>query len=406
MSTRVFLRQQAGFLSFGFLSFGLGNLGQTFFIALYNDAMRAAFELSHSDFGAIYALVTLASATLFFFTGKYVDSWSLRRFALFVMFGLFGACTAMFMSHSFIILIFALFFLRYFGQGLSSHMAMTSISRAYTKHRGVAVSVSQLGMPVGESFMPLMAISLIALLGWRESWGVYALIILLFWTPLIVWLTGFEPPQRVEQEAGRPADRRAVLRDRRFFAIMPLYIAPAFLLTGMFFNHAALAASRDWSMELIAQGFGVYAIFKIMTSLVAGPLVDRFTARRLQPFTGIPLLLGFGVLALPEVFEGPSAVYLYLAFCGINLGMTAPVSGGLWPELFGTAHLGAIRSMTGPVIILSTSVAPLIFGVFIDGGFAFSIIARLAIIYVLMAMGLALIWGRHRAEFEGGREAT
>ena len=40
--------------------------------------------------------------------------------------------------------------------------------------------------------------------------------------------------------------------------------------------------------------------------------------------------------------------------------MIGPVSGGLWPELFGTGHLGAIRSLTSPIAIFATAAAPVL----------------------------------------------
>ena len=395
MSLLVFLRQQAGFLGFGFLCFGLSNFGQTFFIALYNEEIRTSFDLSKSEFGGIYGAVTLISALAFFYSGKLIDDWKLRTFALFSVMGLVVAAFAMAFSYHILGLVFALFMLRHFGQGLNAHIGMTSISRAYTQHRGTAVSISQLGLPFGESIMPLITIWLMLWLTWREAWLVFALFILLVALPLVMWLVRFEPERIETDDRQNRSSRGHVLRDPRFYAVMPLYVAPAFLLTGMFFSHTSLVAERGWSLQVLAQAFSIYAVCKIVSSLVSGRIVDMVTARRFQPFAALPLILGFAVLALPDVFTTETSLYFYLALCGVNLGMSAPISGGLWPEMYGTAHLGAIRSMTGPVVILSTSIAPVLFGFALENGFNFSNLAQIAIIYMIGAMILSF-WAGYK----------
>jgi MFS family permease len=391
MTVWRFLRQQSPFLGFGFLCFALSNFGQTFFIALYNEEIRASFDLSQSAFGGLYGAVTLLSALVFFYSGKLIDDWPLYAFVALTVAGLVVAAIAMAFSYHIWTLVFALFLLRHFGQGLSTHIGMTSVSRSYTNHRGVAVSVSQLGLPFGESIMPVIAIALMLWLGWRETWLIFAGFILLIALPLVVWLTRFEPQPIENVTSHVQAGRGAVLRDPRFYAVMPLYIAPAFLLTGMFFSHTALITERGWSLQVLAQAFSLYAGCKIVSSLISGHIVDAVTARRFQPFAAIPLMLAFAVLAMPNFFADDTSLYLYLALCGINLGMAAPISGGLWPEMYGTAHLGAIRSMTGPMIIISTSIAPVLFGVALEFGLSFSALAQIAIIYMLGAMAAA-VW--------------
>jgi len=43
-----------------------------------------------------------------------------------------------------------------------------------------------------------------------------------------------------------------------------------------------------------------------------------------------------------------------------------PVTGSLWPEIYGTARLGAIRAMNMSIMVLSTAISPVLFGYFID----------------------------------------
>ncbi len=388
----AFIGAHYRFLLFGFLMMGLSNFGQTFFIALYSAEIRGAFGLSNAGFGGLYSAATLASAFVMVYSGRFIDGWPLRRFVMFVLGGLLVGCAVMGLSGHVVGLFVAIFMLRHFGQGLSSHTAMTTAGRAFDKNRGQAVSLVQLGYAGFESFFPLMAVNAIALLGWQQSWLVYAVFLTLVAMPLQIGLAGYEPRHHaVDADAAAETglDRTSMLRDRRFYMVMPLYLAPPFFLTGLFFHQVQLADARGWEIEVLAAAFTLYAFAKVTVSLATGPLVDRFTALKLLPLSALPLLLAFWLLLLPDNLFGALTPFIYMGLIGINLGMAGPVSGGLWPELFGTAHLGAIRSLTSPIVIAATAAAPVLFGAAIDFGIGFGALAMSGMVFLIGSALLA-----------------
>lgn len=380
------------FLLFGFLMMGLSNFGQTFFIALYSNEIRTMFDLSNAGFGGLYSAATLASALAMVINGRFIDDWPLRRYTLFVLGGLTLGCVAMGLAAHVAVLFLALFMLRHFGQGLSSHTAMTSAGRAFDKNRGQAVSLVQLGYAGFESFFPIMAVTAIALIGWQQSWFLYAALLLVVAIPLQIVLVGYEPRRAIpaDEDGSEPgADRATMLRDKRFYMVLPLYLAPPFFLTGLFFHQVQMAAARGWAIETLAAAFTLYAFIKVASSLATGPLVDRFTALRLLPFSVVPLVAAFWLLTLPDNLFGAATPFIYMGLIGLNLGMVGPISGGLWPELFGTAHLGAIRSLTAPIVIAATAAAPVLFGLAVDMNISFSAIGLSGIIFLIGSALLA-----------------
>ncbi|MFN3389870.1 MAG: MFS transporter [Allosphingosinicella sp.] len=50
-----------------------------------------------------------------------------------------------------------------------SHTAMTASARYFEKDRGKALALANLGHAAGEALLPLAAVFLIALIGWRYS---------------------------------------------------------------------------------------------------------------------------------------------------------------------------------------------------------------------------------------------
>ena len=61
--TLRFFRDNARWLAAGFLLTFFSSFGQTFFIGLSGNDLRAAFGLSGGAFGALYMVATLASAS-------------------------------------------------------------------------------------------------------------------------------------------------------------------------------------------------------------------------------------------------------------------------------------------------------------------------------------------------------
>ncbi len=393
-----FLRRHAGFLFFGFSMMGLSNFGQTFFISLHSAEIKASFGLSNTSFGALYSSVTLLSGLALLYSGRLIDHWSLPRFTTLTLVGFAAGCLLMGLAENVIALAIALFLLRHFGQGLSSHTGMTAISRAFTAQRGRAVAFIQLGYATTEGVFPLLLIGVLMWVGWQQSWLLAGGFLLFIALPVQAYFSRFAPaPQADEADTGHGAivaGRREVLRDIRFYMLLPLYTASPFLLTGMFFHQVQLAQAYQWSLTALASAFAFYAVTKIITSLIFGALVDRYTSLRLFPFAFVPLALGFAVLLLPTFIPAAIAPFAYLIFMGVNLGMAAPLSGALWPELFGTKNLGAIRSMTTAIVIFSTAAAPVLFSALLDMGVGFGAISSACIGYLILCGGLAFLASR------------
>ena len=53
--------------------------GQTFFISLYANEIRFSFDLSHGQWGSIYAVGTLSSAFLMLILGGLVDKFDFKN---------------------------------------------------------------------------------------------------------------------------------------------------------------------------------------------------------------------------------------------------------------------------------------------------------------------------------------
>ena len=165
----------AATIAFGFVMTMSSGFGQTFFVSLFNPQLRETFALSHGDIGGLYFLGTLLSAATVIWLGKLIDQTSLRLYTGLVTIGLAVACLSMATVSSTTTLVLAFFLLRLFGQGLSGHTGITTASRVSAEYRGRSVSLSGLGYSAAEIILPFTTIILISMVGWRQTWTVYAL---------------------------------------------------------------------------------------------------------------------------------------------------------------------------------------------------------------------------------------
>ncbi len=397
-----FFRSNNRLVSFGALQTFFSSFGQTFFISLFVPYFIQDFDLTKSSFGTLYSLATLGSAFTLPYLGQWIDRIPLRNYTLFVSIGLIGATLLAALSWHFLILFLALYLLRLFGQGLTSHTAQTAMARYFVKFRGKALSITSLGYPIGEGILPLGFTALIGFIGWRLSFAASALITLLLLIPVSLWMlkttatdlnaasaSGEESvsPQTREKESRATWSRREVISDGRFYFMIPAVLLLPFIVTGLFLYQIPLAESKGWSTELMATAFTAFAVSRIAFSLFSGPLIDRLSASHWFPFYLLPFTAGLSVLYF---FTGSWAALCYMFLAGISMGLSINIKSALWAELYGTRNLGTIKSLFSSLMVFSTAVSPFLFGWLLDQQVPFMDIVLASIFLTLLGSLLAL----------------
>ncbi|MBT3238331.1 MAG: MFS transporter [Rhodospirillaceae bacterium] len=395
MDTLTFIRQNVRFLGFGLLLMLSSNLGQTFYISLFGAAIRDDFNLGNAEFGAIYSAATMCSALMLAWVGRRIDVLDLRLYVTLVLVGVAVATALLGASTNIYVLGLALFGLRLGAQGLMGHAAVTSMARYFEGRRGRAMSFAALGLPLGEATFPLLAVTALAAIGWRQTWVLSGILVALL-IPVFLWLLqghGERHSRHVEETSSEAEEsqwsRRDVLRDKRYYLVIPGVLMPPFVLTGLFFHQTVLAAAKGWTLEWLATAFVGYAVLHVVASLVCGFLVDRFGALKLLVFYQVPLLMGMLVLVLVDDAWAAAA---YLSLAGATTGASLPVVNAMWAETYGVTHLGAIKAMNVALMVFATAVSPIAAGMMLDAGISFETI----ITFTAMAVGVSvgLLWLR------------
>jgi len=381
---------------FGFIFTFFSSFGQSFFLGLFNSSIRDTLSITQGQFGSIYALATLLSSFLLIWVGKKIDDINIFKFVFFVTLILSFSCFFFSKISSVIFLFVAIFLMRFSGQGMMSHTATTTISRYFTKSRGKALSISWFGLSTAEFILPIFIVYLLTITTWQNIWISVSILILIF-LPMASFILiknlNFDSREEIKENDYKEKDifqwkRIEVLKDYRFYIICLNMLAMPWIATGIFVYQSFITESKDWGAFVIAQSFMVYSILSVITLLVAGFLIDKFTSRKLLIYMNIPLMISTLVLIF---FNTPMTSFIFLGLIGISNGLANVLGSSTWAEIYGVKYIGSIKALSTSLMVFSTAFGTALFGFLIDLGYSIEQIAFVSFIYILISITLLLL---------------
>ena len=399
MSIKRIIHTATPELSLGVFLVFSSSIGQTFFISLFSGEIRSEFNISHGIFGIIYSAATLSSAIVFFWLGKLTDQFNLTLLGLITLGVLSGFSFLISSAETLLMLFLSLLGLRLFGQSMISHISVTAMARWFSKKRGQALSIALMGHPIGEALLPFFFTFFLLEFTWREIWMGISICIIIFFLPLVFWLGRQLKSERFNSSvSNRPEpknfakvswNRSQVLRDIRFYQIIPGLLASPFIVTGFFFHQIHLIETKLWSISLLGSSYPLFALSVTGVTFASGWIVDRFSTVHLLRIFLLPLALGLMLIASTDsVFAFP----LFMILVGASTGSATIVISALWAELYGIGYLGSIRSMCFSMVVISTSISPALIGFLLDIGVTLEVQFIIFAIYVLVcSIGFAIL---------------
>ena len=381
---------------FGFIFTFFSSFGQSFFLGLFNSSIRETLSISHGQFGSIYASATLLSSFLLIWVGKKIDDINIFRFAFYVTLLLSFSCFFFSKISSVIFLFIAVFLMRFSGQGLMSHTATTTITRYFTQSRGKALSIGWFGLSSAEFILPVLIVYLLTITAWQNIWISISALVLIF-LPLASFFLikdlNFDSREQSNSNDFNKKDikhwkRSEVIKDYRFYIICLNMLAMPWIATGVFVYQSFITESKEWGTFVIAQSFMIYSILSVITLLVSGFLIDKFTSRKLLIFMDIPLLLSTIVLFY---FDTSITSFIFLGLIGISNGLANVLGSSTWAEIYGVKYIGSIKALTTALMVFSTAFGTALFGKLIDEGFSIEEIALVSLIYILISLILLFL---------------
>ncbi len=390
------VRSYPRFLAFSCLHVFFSSPGQSFSFAIFAPFFANYFQLGAGGFGTLYSIATLTSAGLLPFFGPIIDRFNLRIYS--VMVGLLMMVSMLIIpcAPSVPVLFIGVLCLRFSGQGLMVQIGGISANRFFGEQRGKALAIVGVGISLGLGLFPMTLAYLISRYGWQMTLIFEALFVLFVFFPISISLLkktdSFQhPPARSAEVKPDGIDswtRNEVLRVPFFYFAIPVALLIPFFSTGLIIHLGSIAGYKGWSMQWVASSFIASAILGRVGSFCMGPLVDRFSARRLFPFVLLPYAFGLTVLVLNT---HPYAAPVWLGMAGLGLGSVTVTMSALWAETFGIHSLGSISSLVGAITVFASALSPVLFGFLLDYGLNIDLLILSGIILAVIVSVLGFI---------------
>lgn len=399
--TRNLLKDHGGLIFAAFLLFFFSIFGQSAFFGAYLPDIQAALGLSKTETGSLYSAATVLSAIVLIFTGRLVDTHRLRHVLAGALIGLAAGCFMLAGAVNAFMLFIAFFILRQCGQGLMVHSGITAVNRYLETGRGKAMGMISQGGPFHIIVFPPLALWLAHYLDWRTAWvayGVFILAVLLpgFWfylrrhqsTTHALWERRQQAAIDIATDsAHKQWTRRHVLRDWRFYGLCAILCIPAFVGTILFFYQHDMALALGVSPLTYASAMAACSLAMIGFNFCGGYMIDRYGEKPVIILFTLTYTVGIAAMTfLPPL----AALYTGLILmCGAGAAL-GTAGGPVIVQLYGTQHLGAIKSMLFSANVMGAAASPVLFGFLMDRGYDITTILSWVAFYTGTIWVLAL----------------
>lgn len=366
-----FIRENAPFLLAGALLSFLSSFGQTFFIAIFGGEIREAYGLSNGDWGLLYMIATGASAVAMVFAGGLADLFRVRSLGIGVVLALGVACIAMAVNTTTAGLVLVIFALRFFGQGMASHMSVVSMTRWFVAARGRALAVAGMGFMFGEATLPLIMVWLKSITEWRGLWLWFAVVCVILSVILYRLLQLERTPQSAANAPaamgllGKDWTRTMALRHPLFWLMVPAIVFFSAFGTTFWFHQVHFAEVKGYSHLALVAVFPLGTIALAISTIIYGWAIDRFGVVRLMPFYIVPYVVAFCLH-----WYAPNLIWTAVAviLMGISGGGNATILSACWAGFYGTRFIGSIKAAAAALMVLGSAIGPGLSGLLIDAG--------------------------------------
>jgi len=272
------------------------------------------------------------------------------------------------------------------GSSLLQHVPLTALlANWFVRHRGTAIGIVSAGSGAGQLALLSLMQLLIKHIGWRHTYLVFGLTILVVPTTLILLFLHTRPEDRglsIEEELGNQGARdeaaaitqagggeseqsnqggrgsEVVILDKewvevdwtlgkasRTFRFWTLAIVLALFSAGLLLISVQLVAylgDKRYGPILITSVIGLQGGLNMLGEFVGGFMCDRIGREKTLTLSLVTFVACIALLNLAGVVNSPALVYLFTLFYGLGFGMAVPALMISASDLFQGKHFGSI----------------------------------------------------------------
>jgi sugar phosphate permease len=391
------------------ISYFFASPGQTFFISTFIDAYIDEFNYSRTEISSYYSIATIMSGSLLVLMGRAVDQQGQRKMLIIAGIMLAMACMISSSITTIPFIILSFFLLRFFGQGSLTLIPGTLVPQWFNKRRAFAISLASMGGIAANLLTPIINTALIAQIGWRMTWVVWAILLVIIFIPIMYFFVINKPedidlnPDNQKAQSQEETEMNALILEREswslsqairtkdFWMISLISMINPLIATGLTFHFIDIMATKGITNRDIASFIlGFMAIPGFLMPILAGILIDKVKPKLIILFT--ILIIIFDLIFMLSVDNRITAILFVILF-SLMVNIQKTTLNVTYVNYFGRKYLGSIRGLATVFMVLGTSVGALPFGWSYDqtGSYNIAIIGSIAlsIIGLILALFIA-----------------
>lgn len=239
--------------------------------------------------------------------------------------------------------------------------AQTLATRWFTRDRGLAIASSTLGTSVGGFTLPPIAAALLALVGWRLTFVILAVVTALLITPVAWVVLKRKPPEEevlegsiaaLQQQPHQEQNMLALLRDRNFQILVMAFLPMSAAFSALQMNMGAYAHDMGLTQQQAAFLVSLLSIFMLIGKVLFGRLSDNFDHRYL--YWGVVTGMVIAVLVI-SLASGYTGLGIGNAILGFAYAGYLPLVGAIIASRFGSRSFGQAMGLSSIFLSLGSA---------------------------------------------------
>jgi MFS family permease len=267
--------------------------------------------------------------------------------------------------------------LGFVGSGPAPIPYVKVISRWFDRRRGLALGLTMFGIGSGAILMPALAQRLIAMLGWRSTYMVIGLLVLVVSVPVVAFFLKESPEEMgllpdgvigARQAAERQTPREGLAwsdarRSKAFWLMVGAIFLVGASVHGCVVHLVPLLSDQGVSSNRVALATSLLGSALLIGRVGSGYLLDRFFAPRVA-------LCLFGAaacgIALLRMGAASGLVLLAVFLIGLGMGSEVDIIAYLVSRYFGLRAFGEVYGYAFASYVLAGAFGPWLMGLGFD----------------------------------------
>ncbi len=385
---------------------------------LFVKPLEASFGWSRSEISLALSISNAAIVVLAPFLGGLIDRYGVRRILLtaMVLFGL-TVCSMSLLTSSLWHFYAMYLLIPLAGVGTLPTTFTRTIMNWFDRQRGLALGIALSGFGVAGVVAPPVIQQLISTLGWRQTYIVMGIAVLVIGWSTIFLLFREHPNEmdlsqngtggNLQRPRAYPAglSLREGLKHRAFWLISTGFLLMGIAGMGLITHFVAMLTDRGLSPAGAAWLFSLLGMTIIVGRVACGYLVDRLFA----PYVGAVFLMGPAIgLAVLALDHGTSPAFLAAVLLGLGIGAEFDLLSFFVSRYFGLKAYGKIYGFMYGAFQVGAGIGVVLMGAAFDHLGSYTAGLWLLCACMVAAAGLVVRLGPYRfgVEDENGFAAA